>query len=47
MYLLEAPTQLFDADFKGHKNNPNQRMHSLSKQGTHKMSKSKTPLFED
>ena len=45
MYLLEAPTQLFDPDFKTQNHNPNQRVHSLSKQGTHKISKSKTPIF--
>ena len=46
MYLLEAPTQLLDADFRCQQPAQN-RVHSLSKQGTHKHSKSKTPLFED
>ena len=44
MYLLEAPTQLFDADFRSKQTTQN-RVHSLSKQATHKHSKSKTPLF--
>ena len=48
MYLLEAPTQLLDADFTNKQSAINQRVHSHSKQGSHKYSHSKTPLlFED
>ena len=48
MYLLEAPTQLLDADFRNKQSAVNQRVHSHSKQASHKHSSSKTPmLFED
>ena len=47
MYLLEAPTQLLDADFRNKQSIINQRVHSHSKQGNHKYSHSKTPLLFD
>lgn len=40
MYLLEAPAQVFEADFRNNRPTTNQRVHSQSKQTQHKNMKS-------